>query len=44
MPNKCQLMKYTLSVLINLPIDRVVELFDNDENLYKRMEGLESTE
>ena len=35
-------MKYTLSTIIDKPIDEVVILFNNQENLYKWMEGLES--
>ena len=35
-------MKYTLSTIIDKPIDEVVSLFDNQENLYKWMEGLKS--
>lgn len=37
-------MKYTVETDINVPIDRVIELFDNEENLKKWMMGLESTE
>lgn len=37
-------MKYTSQIEINLPIDRVVELFDNPENMKKWMEGLQSFE
>ncbi|MBT3252521.1 MAG: SRPBCC family protein [Candidatus Marinimicrobia bacterium] len=37
-------MKYTVELDINLPIDRVIELFDNTENMYKWMEGLQSFE
>lgn len=35
---------YTVSVDIDLPRDRVVELFDSVENLYKWQTGLESFE
>ena len=37
-------MKYTVSVDINKPLDRVIELFDNPANMPKWMEGLESFE
>ena len=37
-------MKYTSEIEINLPVDRVVALFDNPENMKKWMEGLESFE
>jgi uncharacterized membrane protein len=37
-------MKYTVSIDIELPIDRVIELFDNPENLVHWMEGLQSFE
>ncbi len=37
-------MKYTCQVEINKPIDRVVELFQNTENFYKWMDGLQSFE
>ena len=37
-------MKYTVELDINLPIDRVIELFDNTENMYEWMEGLQSFE
>ena len=33
-------MKYTTQVEINLPRKRVIELFDNSENLKKWQEGL----
>ena len=33
-------MKYSTELIISLPRDRVVELFDNTENLYKWQEGL----
>jgi uncharacterized membrane protein len=35
-------MKYSVNVEINLPIDLVVELFDDDENVFKWMNGIES--
>ncbi|MCK5137635.1 MAG: SRPBCC family protein [Bacteroidales bacterium] len=35
-------MKYTTEVTINLPRVRVIELFDNVENMYKWQEGLKS--
>lgn len=35
-------MKYTLSTIIDKPIDEIVSLFNKQENLYKWMEGLES--
>ena len=35
-----KLMKYNTEVIINLPRARVIELFDNTENLYKWQEGL----
>ena len=37
-------MKYTVEIELDLPRDRVVALFDNADNLYKWMEGLESME
>jgi hypothetical protein len=37
-------MKYTTEIEINLPIERVVALFDNPENMKKWMKGLESFE
>lgn len=37
-------MKYTCEIEINKPIDKVIELFDNAENLKKWMEGLQSFE
>ncbi len=37
-------MKYTNETIINLPLDKVVELFDSAENLSKWMEGLQSYE
>ena len=37
-------MKYTTEIEIEKPIDRVIELFDNPDNLKKWMEGLQSFE
>jgi hypothetical protein len=37
-------MKYTTEVEINLPRDRVIQLFDNTENLKKWQEGLQNFE
>ncbi len=37
-------MKYTNEVIIHLPVARVVELFDNPDNLKKWMPGLQSFE
>lgn len=37
-------MKYTTEIEINRPIDRVVELFDDPNNMHKWMEGLQSFE
>ncbi len=37
-------MKYTVELNINLPLDRVIELFDSTDNMYKWMEGLQSFE
>jgi uncharacterized membrane protein len=37
-------MKYSVEIEINAPIDRVVELFDNSDNLKEWMDGLESFE
>jgi carbon monoxide dehydrogenase subunit G len=37
-------MKYTVSITINLPRKRVVELFDNPDNLKLWMDGLQSFE
>ncbi len=37
-------MKYTTDIEIDLPVQRVVELFDNPENLKQWMEGLQSFE
>lgn len=35
-------MKYTAEIEINKPVDRVIELFDSSDNLFKWMEGLQS--
>ncbi len=37
-------MKYTSEIEINKPVDKVVELFDNSDNMGKWMEGLQSFE
>ena len=37
-------MKYTTEVIIELPRPKVIELFDNTENLYKWQEGLKDFE
>jgi hypothetical protein len=37
-------MKYILDIDINKPIDRVIELFDNPDNMQKWLEGLQSFE
>lgn len=37
-------MKHTVETIINKPIDTVIELFDNPDNLDKWMEGLQSFE
>ena len=37
-------MKYTAEIEINLPVNKVVELFNSTENLFKWMEGLKSFE
>lgn len=37
-------MKYTVSIDINLPRSRVIELFDDTENLYKWQRGLQKFE
>lgn len=37
-------MKYTSEIEINKPIDKVIELFDNPENMKKWMNGLQSFE
>ena len=37
-------MKYTTEIIINLPLDKVVSLFDNPDNMKKWMKGLVSFE
>lgn len=37
-------MKYTVDIIINLGIDKLIPLFDNTENMYKWMEGLQRFE
>ncbi len=37
-------MKYSLNILINKPLEQVVHAFDNQDNLYKWMEGLQNVE
>ncbi len=37
-------MKYTSEIEINLPVEKVIELFDNPDNLGKWMAGLQSFE
>ena len=37
-------MKYTSAIEINLPIEKVITLFDNPDNLSKWMKGLQSFE
>ena len=37
-------MEYSTEITINLPRERVLELFDSTENLYKWQDGLESFE
>jgi carbon monoxide dehydrogenase subunit G len=37
-------MKYKTEIEINQPIDKVIELFDNQDNMKKWMKGLESFE
>lgn len=37
-------MKYTTKVIINLPLERTIELFDSTDNLYKWQKGLQSFE
>lgn len=37
-------MKYTVEIEIDLPVDRVVELFDNPDNLKHWQPGLQSVE
>lgn len=39
---KARIMKYTTIVTIELPRDKVIELFDSVENMYKWQEGLKS--
>ena len=36
--------EYTVEIEIALPRDRVIELFDNPENLFKWQTGLQSAE
>ncbi len=35
-------MKYKLDIVVNQPLDKVIELFDNTDNLYKWQKGLVS--
>lgn len=37
-------MKYTVEIEINKPINEVVQLFNNEDNLFKWMQGLKSIE
>jgi len=37
-------MKYTVEVDIDIPVSRVIQLFDSTDNMYKWMEGLQSFE
>lgn len=37
-------MKYTISIIIDRPLDKVIELYDNPDNLKEWMEGLQSFE
>lgn len=37
-------MKYTVDIIINQPVDKVIELFNNPDNMTKWMEGLQSFE
>ena len=37
-------MRYTTEVIIHLPRQKVIELFDSEENLYKWQVGLQSIE
>lgn len=37
-------MKYTTSIRIERPVDKVIELFDNVDNMKKWMDGLQSFE
>lgn len=42
--NKSSNIKYSRTIIIDRPIDKVVALFDNPDNLSKWMEGLLSFE
>ena len=33
-------MKYTSEIIIDLPVEKVIPLFDNQDNMFKWMEGL----
>lgn len=35
-------MKYTSEVIIDLPVNKVIELFDNSDNMFKWQKGLQS--
>ena len=37
-------MKYSHEIIVNLPRSKVIELFDNQDNLKKWMKGLQSFE
>ncbi|MBK9106971.1 MAG: SRPBCC family protein [Saprospiraceae bacterium] len=37
-------MKYTVDVIINKDLESILDLFDNEANLYKWMEGLQKFE
>ncbi|MCB9224886.1 MAG: SRPBCC family protein [Crocinitomicaceae bacterium] len=37
-------MKYSHAIIIELPREEVIKLFDNEENMFKWMRGLESVE
>lgn len=37
-------MKFTSEIILNAPIEKVVELFDNPQNMHKWMHGLQSFE
>lgn len=37
-------MKYENTIEIDLPLDKVIELFDNQDNMYHWMDGLEGHE
>lgn len=37
-------MKYTVTLDINVPLNKLVSIFDSSENLHKWMDGLESIE